>query len=198
MTDILQIGSPVLMLCVGAAFLFLGYRLVKVVAVVNLGVLGVVVGGDAARWMGVDPPLLGAAVGGLLFALLAVPLLRAAVVVAVAALAGLVAKTAWVSLGGRPPLEWAALAGGFLLGALLALIFYRFIMIATSALMGAALVVCGAVSLMIGRVFTGEDLQAAPPGRIAAAGAAFVVLFLVGVLAQYRGARRRPMGKPEG
>ena len=190
--NFLNISSPILMLCLGAAFLFLGYRLVKVVAVVNLAVLGLVVGRAVGARLGLEPRILGAAIGGLLFALLAIPLLRAAVVVAMAALAGLVAKKAWVPLGGAPGGQWLALAGGFVLGAILALVFYRFIMIATSSIMGSGLVVYGAASLMQGRLLSDQDLETAPPARNLLMIGVFIALALAGIVVQYRGARRRP------
>jgi len=190
MEDVLQIGSPIALMCLGAAFLTLGYRLVKVVAVVNLAVLGAAVGHDVAKAVKLSPPIWGAAIGGVLFGLLAIPLLRAAVVVAVASLAGLVAKNAWVALGGDPPLQWAALAGGFLIGAILAFVFFRFIMITTSSIMGAGLVVYGAASLLGRRIITERDIQEAQAAEVLGSAAAFVILVLVGILVQYRGARR--------
>jgi len=188
--DVLQVSSPVLMLCLGGAFLVLGYRLVKVVAVVNLAVLGVVVGYDVAQAVKVSPAFWGSVIGGVLFGLLAIPLLRAAVVVAVAALVGLIAKNVWVPLGGDPPLQWAALAGGFVVGAILALLCYRFIMITTASVMGAGLLVYGAASLLAHRMIEQHDIERAQPAHVVGAVAAFAVLVLVGILAQYRGARR--------
>ena len=190
MEQVFAVGSPILLICLGAVLLGLGYRLVKVVAVVNLGVLGTVVGHGIGRYAGLEEPLWGAAIGGLVFALLAIPLLRVAVGLAAGALAGLIAKSAWVALGGQRPLEWAALAGGFLVGGILAMVFFRFIVITTSSVMGAGLVVYGAASLFARRVITAEEVQEAAPAHVVGCAAAFVLLALVGILTQYRGARR--------
>jgi hypothetical protein len=189
MTDVLQIGSPIVMVCVGAVFLIFGYRLVKVVAVVCVGVLGVSVGHTVARAVQFSP-VWGAVIGGAMFALLAIPLLRVAVGLAAGALAGLIAKSAWTTLGGEPPLQWAALAGGFVLGTILALVFFRFIVITTSAVMGAGLIVYGAASLVAGRMVAAQDIQQAEPAHAVACAGAFVALALAGMLSQYRGARR--------
>lgn len=190
MEQIVLIVSPILLICLGAVFLFLGYRLVKVVAVVNLAVLGAMVGHDVATALKVEQPLWGSAIGAVVLGLIAIPLLRAAVVVAVGALGALVGKSVWVSLGGDPPLQWAALAGGFIVGALMGLLCFRFIIIVTSSVTGSGLVVYGGASLVLRRMVGAADIDAASAMTVVACAGAFVVLFFLGVIAQYRGARR--------
>jgi len=190
MHQVLNIGSPIVVLMAGAMFLFMGYRLVKVVAVVNLAALGAVLGRDVALALEVQRPLWGVLIGAVVFGLIAIPLLRAAVVVAVGSMAGIVAKQAWVYLGGDAPLQWAALAGGFIVGALLGWIFFRFLMIVTSSIMGAVCIVYGAASLIAGRLISSEDLNEADAGYVLAGVVAFVVLMLLGIVVQYRGSKR--------
>jgi hypothetical protein len=186
------------LLWVGAVFLFLGYRLVRVTAVVVLASGGAIGGQYLAEVLKAPHPLWGAAAGAVLLGLAAIPLLRAEVVVSVGALTATVVWVTWGAVGGKPDWQWVGAAGGFVLGAALAFVFSRFLMIAMTSLVGAGLVVWGGASVVQRSIVQREYWSEASVQVKMVALAAFVLLALVGMAAQYRGAKAlKPAPQPE-
>lgn len=181
---------------VGAVFLFLGYRLVRVTAVVVLASAGAVGGQYVAGLVHFAHPMWGAAIGAVALGMLAIPLLKVEVAVSVGALAAAIVWVTWGAVGGEDEAiakwQWVGAAGGFSLGVLLAIVFSRFLMIATTAVVGGFLMVWGGASLLMREMVTREAARGASLQVKAVAAAAFLLLMLIGVAAQYRSAKRKP------
>ncbi len=184
---------------VGAVFLFLGYRLVRVTAVVVLASAGAVAGEYVSGLVHFAHPMAGAAIGAVVLGMLAIPLLKAEVAVSVGALLAAIVWVTWGAVAGKEgqmaQWQWVGALGGFVLGLILAVIFSRFLMIATTSLVGAFLMVWGGASLLRaglagGSMLTREAARDASLQVKAVAAAASLAMTLVGIAAQYRGARR--------
>lgn len=146
----------VLLLAAGIVYMVYGWKIFKVLVVINAAVLGCAVGamlGDMAKTQNL--PVITTVAGGLLLAVLAWPLMRVAVAVMGALFGSLMGDTLWAYIAqaiNRPGLEQYAWAGSLIglitLGLLGFIIFQITVMLFTSyqgTLMGAS----GALALLL-------------------------------------------------
>jgi hypothetical protein len=146
-----------LLLAGGLACLVHGWKLFKVVVVVNAAIIGVLLGRWLAGAIGDDPntPMFTAIGGGLLLAGLAWPFMKSAVGLMGALAGGALGLGLWHYAAGaaaKPDLAEHAWAGGLIglvsLG-LLAFVIFRFVVITTTSFQGAAMTVCGLIALLL-------------------------------------------------
>jgi hypothetical protein len=146
----------VLLLAAGIVYMVYGWKVFKVLVVVNAAILGCAVGamlGDMAKTPNL--PVITAAAGGLLLAVLAWPLMKVAVAVMGALFGYLIGDTLWFYIAqaiNRPGLEQYAWAGGLIglvtLGMLAFVILQITVMLFTSY-QGALMSVSGVLALLL-------------------------------------------------
>lgn len=144
---LLQAG---LLLIIGAIYLLYGYRVFQALVIVNAAIIGLLLGmfiGQAA-----GAPLVGALIGSIALAILAWPLLKAAVVLMSALVGGAVGYAVWLNLarahGGDPNLAWIGGAIGLAALGVLAVVLFRPTIIIFTCLQGAVLAGAGILGLL--------------------------------------------------
>ena len=144
-----QVPGGVLLLVGGLLACFAGYRLFRLV----LGVYGFILGAWAATSLvspGTSTTLLIAAIaGGIVGAVLLTLAYYVGVAVIGAGLGAMVAYTLWPQIGNGAP-TWLVLAGFGLAGAVLAIVFQRYVIIVGTAFGGAWTALAG-VAALVGR-----------------------------------------------
>jgi len=139
----------VLLVLLGVVSLLYGYRVFRGIVVVYSSVAGAALG----YWLvvaGLKRPDLwwiGLIGGGMLLAVLAWPLVNFFVAAWGAVAGGLVGAALTRAVGGEWPIA-VAVAIGVILGAILAVLVFRFMIILTTSVLGAAMAVAGLISLL--------------------------------------------------
>jgi len=149
--------QAILLLAFGLVCMLQGWKLFKVVVVVNAGILGAILGTRIGQMLSGGPnlPVMTAVAGGLLLAALAWPMMKYAVSVCGALIGAFFGYNAWAYLSnatGQLTLATYAWAGGLLglitMGLLAFIVFKATVMIFTS-IQGSMLSVSGALAMLM-------------------------------------------------
>lgn len=168
---------------VGLVSLLYGLKLFKGMVVIYAAMVGVLLGEAVAAHFGL-PPVVGMIVGGTVLAAVAWPLLRYAVGLFGGVAGGLLASMVAYSMAEAPWVVLVAGAVGFAAGVLLAALVFRAVIIFTTAVLGAHLVVVGVVALLSLAPDVGDAVMAGIEARRIFLPVLVGVPALVGILYQ--------------
>lgn len=144
----------IVLLIVGGIYLLYGYRVFQALVIVNAAVIGILAGMYVGQYA--HAPLAGALLGGIALAILAWPLLKAAVVLMSGLAGSVVGYALWANATGSVSQAWiGGMVGLVVLGTLALLLFKPTIILFTSV-QGAILAGAG----ILGLLFLNGDLRA--------------------------------------
>jgi hypothetical protein len=133
----------------GSICLFYGWRVFKILVVINFGLLGLVLGMTVIdRINGLDNQLAGGLIGMGLLAVLSVPLMRWAVCILGAAAGGILGAGIWYAFSLPEPYIWAGALTGIVAGGMLSFIIFKIAVMLFTSLWGSGLIAVGALALL--------------------------------------------------
>jgi hypothetical protein len=154
MAEGLGLFQAAVLLLIGGIYLVYGYRVFQALVIVNAAIIGLLLGMHLGQYA--HAPLAGALIGGIALAILAWPLLKAAVVIMSGLAGAAVGYAVWASATGNPSQAWmGGLIGLVAFGALALLLFKPTIMLLTSV-QGAILAGAG----ILGLLFLNDSIRA--------------------------------------
>jgi hypothetical protein len=133
----------------GVVCLFYGWRVFKVLVVINFGLLGLMLGmAITERIFGPNSQLTGGLITMGVFAVLSVPLMRWAVCILGAAAGGILTSGIWYACGLTETYIWAGALVGIVAGGMISFIIFKAAVILFSSLWGSMLIVAGSLALL--------------------------------------------------
>ncbi len=150
--------QAVLLLASGLVYLLYGWKVFKILVMVNAAVLGAIVGLRVGMYFqdkGPNVPLLAACAGGVLLGLLALPLIKYAVSLMGGLAGALLGYWAWIAgcrLTDHLDLlryAWVGSGVGLMLLGVLAFLIFRFTVIVFTSFQGAVLTITGLLAVLV-------------------------------------------------
>ncbi len=133
----------------GVVCLFYGWRVFKVLVVINFALLGMILGMVITEKIdGLNNQFAGGVVGMVLLAVLSVPLMRWAICILGAAAGGILTSGIWYACGLTERYIWAGGLVGVVAGGMISFIIFKAAVILFSSLWGSGLVVIGSLALL--------------------------------------------------
>ncbi|MHC4703240.1 MAG: hypothetical protein ACYTFQ_21965 [Planctomycetota bacterium] len=133
----------------GVVCLFYGWRVFKILVVINFGLLGLVTGMSIVdKINGLNNQLMGGLVGMGVLAVLSVPLMRWAVSILGAAAGGILTSGIWYAVGLPERYMWAGGLIGVVAGGMISFIIFKVAVILFSSMWGSGLIVTGFLAVM--------------------------------------------------
>lgn len=133
----------------GVVCVFYGWRVFKILVVINFGLLGLAVGMKlTAKMAGTTNQLMGGLITMGILAVLSVPLMRWAVCILGAAAGGIFTSGIWYAVGLPEQYIWAGGLIGVVAGGMISFIVFKVAVILFSSLWGSGLIVTGALALL--------------------------------------------------
>lgn len=133
----------------GVVCLFYGWRVFKILVVINFALLGLVLGITITeRVVGLKNQLVGGLIGMGLLAVLSVPLMRWAVCILGAAAGGILTSGLWYACNLTERYIWAGALIGMIAGGMISFIIFKAAVILFSSLWGSGLIVTGFLALL--------------------------------------------------
>ena len=133
----------------GVVCVFYGWRVFKILVVINFGLLGLAIGMKLTATMaGTSNQLMGGLIGMGVLAVLSVPLMRWAVCLLGAAAGGIFTSGIWYAFGLPEQYMWAGGLVGVVAGGMISFIIFKVAVILFSSLWGSGLIVTGALALL--------------------------------------------------
>lgn len=133
----------------GVVCLFYGWRVFKILVVINFGLLGLVTGMSIVEKInGLNNQLAGGLVGMGVLAVLSVPLMRWAVSILGAAAGGILTSGMWYAVGLPETYMWAGGLIGVVAGGMISFIIFKVAVILFSSMWGSGLIVVGFLAVM--------------------------------------------------
>jgi hypothetical protein len=144
----------------GVIYLLYGWRIFKALTVISFALLGLYAG----MWAGeqFDKVLLGAVVGLITLAVLAVPLMRWAVSILGAVAGGILTGGVWYAFELPQQYIWAGAITGIIAGGMISFIIFKIAVMLFTSLGGGALIAAGMLSLL----YQYENIQEPPTEQI--------------------------------
>jgi hypothetical protein len=132
----------------GAVYLFYGWRIFKVLAVVCFGMLGLFAGMKVGEMMSsTDSVLWGGVIGLVVLAVLSIPLMRWAVSILGAVAGGIITSGLWYACGLPEQYLWAGAIIGIVAGGMISFIVFKISVMLFTSLGGAMLIIVGVLAL---------------------------------------------------
>ena len=133
----------------GTVCLFYGWRVFKILVVINFGLLGLAMGMSITdRIVGLNNQLAGGLVGMGLLAVLSVPLMRWAVSILGAVAGGIITSGIWYACYLPEQYIWAGALTGFVAGGMISFIIFKAAVMLFTSLWGSGLTVVGLLALL--------------------------------------------------
>jgi len=133
----------------GSICLFYGWRVFKILVVINFGLLGLVLGMTVVeRINGLSNQLAGGLIGMGILAVLSVPLMRWAVCILGAVAGGILASGIWYATKLPEPYIWAGALTGIVAGGMISFIVFKVAVMLFTSLWGSGLIAVGALALL--------------------------------------------------
>jgi hypothetical protein len=133
----------------GVVCLFYGWRVFKILVVINFALLGLMMGmAISEKIVGLNNQFAGGITGMILLAVLSVPMLRWAVCLLGAAAGGILTSGIWYACGLTEQYIWAGGLIGIIAGGMISFIIFKAAVILFSSLWGSGLVVVGSLALL--------------------------------------------------
>ncbi len=152
----MDVLTGIILCTAGLLYLLMGWRIFKVLLIVNAGIFGALFGGMLTIQMGYEQHWwIGTLGGGLILAILAWPLVKIFLALFGASIGASVGYivfqivTVTIGRGDLLPFAWCGAIGGAILMFLLVLLNFRSCVIVVTALQGAVTLSSGALSLML-------------------------------------------------
>lgn len=144
----------------GVVCLFYGWRVFKILVVINFGLLGLTIGMKlTAKMAETSDQLTGGLIGMGVLAVLSVPLMRWAVCILGAAAGGIFTSGIWYAVGLPEQYIWAGGMIGVVAGGMISFIIFKVAVILFSSLWGSGLMVTGALALLYDHTGTSDMVQ---------------------------------------
>jgi hypothetical protein len=133
----------------GVVCLFYGWRVFKVLVVINFALLGMMMGmAITDKIIGLNNQFAGGIAGMILLAVLSVPLMRWSVCLLGAAAGGILTSGMWYAFGLTEKYIWAGGLIGIVAGGMISFIIFKAAVILFSSLWGSLLIVVGSLALL--------------------------------------------------
>ena len=133
----------------GSVCLFYGWRVFKVLVVINFALLGMMMGmAITEKIVGLNNQFVGGIIGMIILAVMSVPLMRWAVCLLGAAAGGILTSGIWYACGLTEQYIWAGGLIGIIAGGMISFIIFKAAVILFSSLWGSGLVVVGSLALL--------------------------------------------------
>jgi hypothetical protein len=133
----------------GVVCLFYGWRVFKVLVVINFALLGMMLGmAVTEKIVGLNNQFAGGIAGMIILAVLSVPLMRWAVCLLGAAAGGILTSGIWYACGLTERYIWAGGLIGIIAGGMISFIIFKAAVILFSSLWGSLLIVVGSLALL--------------------------------------------------
>ena len=133
----------------GVVCLFYGWRVFKVLVVINFALLGMMMGmAITEKIVGLNNQFVGGIVGMITLAVLSIPLMRWSVCLLGAAAGGIITSGIWYACGLTEQYLWAGGLIGVVAGGMISFIIFKAAVILFSSLWGSGLVVIGSLALL--------------------------------------------------
>jgi len=196
--------TAVLVLGAGLIYLLQGWKIFKILVVVNAAILGVLVGNYLGGLLqGEKMPLFGSLAGAVLLGVLAWPLMKYAVS-AMGALAGsFMGYALWhylvhaVGSGQLDRYAWVGALLGLVTLGLLAFVIFRIVIEVFTSVQGAVCAVAGILALLLKFDRTSESLKEALTGNLHLMPLLVIVVAVIGFALQHAGLGMKGKKKPE-
>ncbi|MHC4167854.1 MAG: hypothetical protein ACYSWQ_12920 [Planctomycetota bacterium] len=144
----------------GVVCVFYGWRVFKILVVINFGLLGLAVGMKLTEKMaGTSNQLMGGLITMGVLAVLSVPLMRWAVCLLGAAAGGIFTSGIWYACGLPEQYIWAGGLVGVVAGGMISFIVFKVAVILFSSLWGSGLIVTGGLALLYLNGSTSSTVQ---------------------------------------
>jgi hypothetical protein len=144
----------------GVVCVFYGWRVFKILVVINFGLLGLAVGMKLTEKMaGANSQLTGGLISMGILAVLSVPLMRWAVCLLGAAAGGIFTSGIWYACGLPESYIWAGGLVGVVAGGMISFIVFKVAVILFSSLWGSGLIVTGGLALLYLNGSTSSNVQ---------------------------------------
>jgi hypothetical protein len=133
----------------GVVCLFYGWRVFKVLVVINFALLGMMMGmAISEKIVGLNNQFAGGIAGMIILAVLSVPLMRWSVCLLGAAAGGILTSGIWYACGLTEKYIWAGALIGIIAGGMISFIIFKAAVILFSSLWGSILIVVGSLALL--------------------------------------------------
>jgi len=133
----------------GTICLFYGWRVFKILVVINFGLAGLVLGMTIIeRINGLNNQLAGGLICMGLLAVLSVPLMRWAISILGAVAGGIITSALWYACGLTEQYIWAGALVGLVAGGMISFIIFKAAVMLFTSLWGSGLVVIGSLALL--------------------------------------------------
>jgi hypothetical protein len=133
----------------GVVCLFYGWRVFKVLVVINFGLLGMILGVLVTqRIVGLHNELMGGLIGMGVLAVLSVPLMRWAVCILGAAAGGILTSGLWYACGLTDAYIWAGALVGVIAGGMISFIVFKAAVILFASMWGSSLITAGSLAIL--------------------------------------------------
>ena len=133
----------------GVVCLFYGWRVFKVLVVINFALLGMMMGmAITDKIVGLNNQFVGGIVGMITLAILSIPLMRWSICLLGAAAGGILTSGIWYACGLTEQYIWAGGLIGVVAGGMISFIIFKAAVILFSSLWGSGLVVVGSLALL--------------------------------------------------
>lgn len=133
----------------GVVCLFYGWRVFKVLVVINFALLGMMMGmAITEKIIGLNNQFAGGIAGMIILAVLSVPLMRWSVCLLGAAAGGILTSGIWYASGLTEKYIWAGALIGIIAGGMISFIIFKAAVILFSSLWGSILIVVGSLALL--------------------------------------------------
>ena len=199
----LGILEGIVLLACGLVYLLYGWKVFRILVVVNAAILGAFVGEHVGALLrGANMPLFGTLAGAILSAALAWPLMKFAVSIMGGLVGSVLGFLIWNSASvavGNPAWNqyaWAGALIGLVTLGLLAFIIFRVIIIIFTSFQGAFMTVGAIMSLFMKSQVPREKLLAAFAGNPHLLMLVVLVPALIGFMIQYTGTKKKADKKP--
>lgn len=194
----LNILAAMLMLACGLVYLLQGWKVFKVLVIVNAAILGALIGSQLGTLLkGANMPLFGAIAGGVLLAVVAWPLMKYSVTL-MGALAGcFMGYGAWhyvanaVGTAGAHQYAWAGALMGLIVMGLLSFVIFKVTIIIFTCFQGALLTVSGALAILMAIPATKTPIENALNSNFHLMPLMIVVPAVIGFAFQYTGGGKK-------
>ncbi len=138
-----------LLLSVGVVYMLYGWRIFRVLVVISFGFMGLFLGIFVGKWVGSnDWVIWGGIIGMILFACIAVPLMKWCVSLLGAVAGGVITGGVWIALELSETYMPAGFVVGFVAGGLISFILLKASVMLFTSLGGSVIMMSGVVSLL--------------------------------------------------
>ena len=144
----------------GSVCLFYGWRVFKILVVINFGLIGLVLGMEiTGRIAGFNNQLAGGLIGMGVLAVLSVPLMRWGVSILGAAAGAIIAAGIWYACNLPETFIWAGALTGLVAGGMMSFIIFKAAVMLFTSMWGSNLIAVGSMALMYQYEKTSAQVQ---------------------------------------